>query len=305
MLELLHNANDTGQVQSVKTFDFKTMYTSIPHKQLKQRPGNLIDTTFHGCDCKYIVDLSTRRTRWSKQPNPHGNHTTADQLKRDLNYLIDNLYFVAGPHVFQQVVGIPMGTNCAPLLADLFLYTFESKFMRKLTRESIRLARASSHEARYIDDLLVINDEVLEDRLNDIYPSEMVVQRQNESDQACDFLDLSIWIEDDLFRWKLYDKRDSFDFPIRLYPWADSNISRITGHGVYAGQLIRFVRNSTNILDFQARHSTLVQKLIAQGWCRAELMKQARRVWSKHRLIVTKLTNSWRPFASAFNRNFD
>ena len=34
--------------------------------------------------------------------------------------------------VYQQIVGIPMGTNCAPLKADLFLYCYERDFMSDL-----------------------------------------------------------------------------------------------------------------------------------------------------------------------------
>ena len=33
------------------------------------------------------------------------------------------------------MVGIPMGTNCAPLLADLFLYSYENEFLDKLIKE--------------------------------------------------------------------------------------------------------------------------------------------------------------------------
>ena len=40
-----------------------------------------------------------------------------------VEYLIDNIYVEFGGHVYQQTVGIPMGTNCAPLVADLFLYS--------------------------------------------------------------------------------------------------------------------------------------------------------------------------------------
>ena len=41
-----------------------------------------------------------------------------------LEFLIDNIYVIFGGLVFQQTVCIPMGTNCAPLLADLFLYSY-------------------------------------------------------------------------------------------------------------------------------------------------------------------------------------
>ena len=43
-----------------------------------------------------------------------------------------NIFVVFGGKVFQQIVGIPMGTNCAPLLADIFLYSYEAEFIQSL-----------------------------------------------------------------------------------------------------------------------------------------------------------------------------
>ena len=57
------------------------------------------------------------------------------------------------------MVGIPMGTNCAPLLADLFLYSYENKFLDKLIKEGERkLARRFNLSYRYIDDLISFNN---------------------------------------------------------------------------------------------------------------------------------------------------
>jgi hypothetical protein len=44
-----------------------------------------------------------------------------------LGFLVNNIYVVYE----EQSVGIPMGTNCAPLLADLFLYSYEAEFVKK------------------------------------------------------------------------------------------------------------------------------------------------------------------------------
>ena len=52
-----------------------------------------------------------------------------------LDFLICNIYDVFGDPIFQQTVGIPMGTNCAQLLADLFLNSYEAEFFQKLVRE--------------------------------------------------------------------------------------------------------------------------------------------------------------------------
>ena len=50
---------------------------------------------------------------------------------------LDNIYVRFGDKIFRQTVGIPMGTNCAPLLVDIFLFSHESSFMQELT-ESIQ-----------------------------------------------------------------------------------------------------------------------------------------------------------------------
>ena len=47
-------------------------------------------------------------------------------------FLMENIYVQFEGMVYQQIVGIPMGTNCAPLIADLFLFCYERDFMYNL-----------------------------------------------------------------------------------------------------------------------------------------------------------------------------
>ena len=44
-----------------------------------------------------------------------------------LIYLLNNIYIRFGTklHVYRQIIGIPMGTNCAPLVADLFYFAMK------------------------------------------------------------------------------------------------------------------------------------------------------------------------------------
>jgi hypothetical protein len=51
-----------------------------------------------------------------------------------LNFLIDNIFILFGGRMFQQTISIPMGTNCAPLLADLFLHLNEAEFPQGLLK---------------------------------------------------------------------------------------------------------------------------------------------------------------------------
>ena len=68
-----------------------------------------------------------------------------------IELLVDNIYVRFGGHFFQKMFSIPMGTNCAPLLADLFLYSYENEFLDKLVKEGKRkLARMFNLSYRYL-----------------------------------------------------------------------------------------------------------------------------------------------------------
>jgi len=54
--------------------------------------------------------------------------------------------------MFQQTVGIPMGINCAPLLVDLFLQSYEAEFIQQFLRKGEnKLAQFCNYTFRYID----------------------------------------------------------------------------------------------------------------------------------------------------------
>jgi hypothetical protein len=75
-----------------------------------------------------------------------------EQVISMLEFLIDIIFVSFGGTLFQQVVGIPMGTNCAPLLADLVLYSYESEFLQKLVKYK------KIHEARAFKDDRFLNN---------------------------------------------------------------------------------------------------------------------------------------------------
>jgi hypothetical protein len=88
-----------------------------------------------------------------------------------LECLIDNIFAIFGGRVFQQRVGMPMGTNCAPLLAYLFLYSYETDFIQRLLKKNEKkLARSFNFTFRYIDDVFSLNNSRLADFIDRIYP---------------------------------------------------------------------------------------------------------------------------------------
>jgi hypothetical protein len=99
-----------------------------------------------------------------------------------LEFLIDCICISVGRTVFQQIVGIPMSTNCAPLLADLFLYSCESEFLQKLVKDKkIHKGRAFNFTYRYIDDVLSINNSRFAEFLPLLYTPELEVKETTDT----------------------------------------------------------------------------------------------------------------------------
>ena len=74
-----------------------------------------------------------------------------------LHYLLDNIFITFGSKLYRQIVGIPMGTNCAPLVADMFLFCYERDFMLSLSdNNQSDIIEAFNSTSRYLGDLLKV-----------------------------------------------------------------------------------------------------------------------------------------------------
>ena len=117
----------------------------------------------------------------------HKNYTlwTCQKVCEALTFLLDNIYIRFGAKLFRQIVGIPMGTNCAPLVADLFFFCYERDFMMSLSAENQYDAFSST--SRYLDDLLNINNTYFNGLISQIYPPELQLNKANSSDTEAAF----------------------------------------------------------------------------------------------------------------------
>ena len=166
------------------------------------------------------------------------------------------------------MVGIPMGTNCAPLLADLFLYSCENEFLDKLIKEGKRkLARQFNPSYRYTDDLISFNNKRFNEFISDIYIKELSISETTEATSIASYLDL-LFIRDksNNITTNLCDKRDAFGFHIVNFPFMSTNIPSAPAYGVYASQLIHYARCSSNYDDLLLRHRALVTRLLSQDY---------------------------------------
>ena len=179
---------------SIETFDFSTLYTSIPHDLLKSRMNNIINNAFkhrNGATRYTHIKVGRHKSYFTSDPLNGDNKYTANDICKMIEFLVDNIYVRFGGQLFRQMVGIPMGTNCAPLLADLFLYFYENEFLDKLVKEGKRkLARRFNQSYRFIDDLLSFNNKRFKEFISDIYPKELTISETTESTSVASYLDL-------------------------------------------------------------------------------------------------------------------
>ena len=238
---------------------------------------------------QYLV-LGRDKSYFVKNHSDSKNKFSENDIKHMLDYLIDNIFVVFGNRVFQQTVGIPMGTNCAPLLADLFLYSYEAEFIQNLLhRKEKKLAQSFNFTFRYIDDVLSLNHPKFGDYLNDIYPPELEIKDTTDTSMSASYLDLYLEIDNSgQLKSKLYDKRDDFNFPIVNFPFLSSNIPAAPAYGVYVSQLIRYSRACASYSDFLDRALLLTRKLLNQGFLMVKLKSALRKFYGRHHELVDR-----------------
>ena len=135
----------------------------------------------------------------------------------------------------KQIRGIPMGTNCGPLLANLYLYAYESSFidrLQSLSELGKETARSFHMTFRLIDDVFSVGNPVIHQyvhqparRENDgktgiggLYPHELQLNDTNVSDTEVHFLGMTISNLDGSLELDIFDKKKAFPFRVIRYP---------------------------------------------------------------------------------------
>jgi hypothetical protein len=168
-----------------------------------------------------------------------------------------------GGLIFQQTVGITMGTKCACRSVPLFVWGFIQVVLKKNEK---KLARSFNFTFRYIDDVLSLNNSRFGDFVNRIYPIKLEIKDITDTDRFASYLDLHLEIDSEGRLWtKLYDKRNYFNFPIVNFPFICSNMPAAPVYRIYISQLIRYSDACGSYQDFLGRSLLLTRKLLNQG----------------------------------------
>ena len=152
---------------------------------------------------------------WNNNPNYNGTGKiyNRNDIVCMLKWLINNTFFHFGNKIFRQTIGIPMGTNAASFIANLYLFKYEYDFVMKLSRNNYADACNLRYMSRYIDDLTSLNDNsYFMTNYKTIYPASLELKHVNQNNKQADVLDIAVNINGKKAITTVYDKRDNFPF---------------------------------------------------------------------------------------------
>ena len=203
-------------------------------------------------------------------------------FKKAVKHLVQESYFQVGDKLLVQTIGISMGIDPDSFWANLYLYRHEYNFVKDLISENIDRTRKFHGCARFIDDMLCLNDGGEFGRSHvEIYPSDLELKCEHNGLRAT-FLDLDIQIKDNIFCYKLFDKRDAFPFFVVRISDRGSNIPSYIFYGTVLSEYLRIARATLQFDDFVPKIIELYSRMTKQGGDPYKIFRQFRKATLHH-----------------------
>jgi len=259
------------------------LYTSLEHEDIKFALSSVVRLAFKHSKKGYI-SIYNYSSSFVKSTREGTWYFDCESLITAINYLLDNCYFTIGDVIFKQIIGVPMGVDPGPYMANLTLWFYENRYLEYLYKVDYFSAKLLNKTYRLIDDITSINsDGVFGNHTSNIYPGSLVLNKENKGDIEANVLDLSISLEKGLVDIDLYDKRDNFPFDIVQFVPANTNVSRNVIYGVFGTQVIRYFRIINNCDKFIDRVQILANNLKNIGYDCRLLKNTYSRVYKKYK----------------------
>ena len=277
-----------GAVHTLQVYDFSTLYTNLNQQEILVHLFDLFDLVFNCTSRKYLCIGWNNSFMAGKTYRGHHCFDIND-LKAAIKFIISEVYISFGGLAFQQVKGIPMGGNCSPLLADLFLLHCEFQFMKSaMSDKKFHLAKLLSRTSRYIDDLCIVNYRHFEDLITKIYPHDLSADRNGSDNKSVDYLDVKLTINDSGVHTSVYHKVDDFSFPVILLTHPESLIPYNMGLQVFAGQVLRYIHICSDLKYVIEKVNKTKSVLIERGYRPSDLSRALEKMLSKHCYLLMK-----------------
>jgi hypothetical protein len=272
------------------TEDFETMYTQLPHEEILANVGEALDdcgaafTRRFGCtqyQAMNNIEWDIAHNCWLYRPQASRVVYSLEYFKKALKCVLQNTYMRSGQTVVRQVIGLFMGNECSPPVANLDLYVREKRWIQKLIAligedAVLRLCNGFRHYGRFIDDrisprvgsITVNSQEVQLRPTSEDYGLSLKV---TGDDPTVLFLGIEVTAQIAGFpQFKCRDKQHSFEFRIVRFPSYDSACPKHIRVGTLVGMLVSALRFTSKVSDVLAESQFLLVQFKNRGYPAAE-----------------------------------
>ena len=254
---------------SLSACGFSALCATLPRGLVKDRLIDLVGEAFRGRGGVLSLPCVWWRGAFFASEGPGECHAWSYWGVCDaLAFLLDSVFVRFGAGLCRQVVWILVGTSCAPLVADLFLFCCGRGFVVSLFGGwRAGVVGAFGTASGCLDDVLDIYDVCFDSVVGRVCPSGLRLGGANASGAVAAFLDLHLSVSDGVVSARIYDKRGGFGFGVVGFPFLDGGVPLSAFCGVCVSRLVRFAGASGCVAPFGTRSGLLTQRLLGQG-CR-------------------------------------
>jgi hypothetical protein len=273
----------------LSTADFTTMYTQLKHDEL-------IDAVIQAIDEASLIvadyfkmgirhrDLTLRIDKagcWSDRGG-----LSMEELKQAVRECVNNAYVLVNGKLFRQTVGIGMGHEESPPLANLYLYARECAYVdrkiEELGEEEVeRRFLGFRFHRRFIDDLFA---PISADDLPTEEDYGLKLKITGDGSEAV-FLGILVKIQEDRLTYRARDKQHGFDFKITRFPSWDSCVPASCKRGTVIAMLSRTLSLTTLTTNFVDEGRFLLRMFAERGYPFAFVKEGVRRFLAKNILV--------------------
>ena len=248
---------------SIKTADFSTLYTILPHSIIIREIWYLADLLFKNEGKKYIC-VGFEKCFYSDSLVNRCKCLTKEDVIYLVEFILTNTFVTFAGEIFQQISGVPMGGNASPLLADLTLSCLEYKYLKSASTDK---RYKMKYTTRYMDDLCNLNNNEFFQDCAYIYPASLTLEETTANTNYSNYLDMTFNITAEYkVKCSLYNKTDAFNFNVIRLPEASSNLPEQIGYNTFYSQLIRIARICDEKVDFDSRVTDLCEVILCKGF---------------------------------------
>ena len=148
--------------------------------------------------------------------------------------------------------------------------------------------------------MIAINDgNEFSKSVNEIYPEELELKRENANDYEATFLDLHLTINNGQITTKLYDKRNSYNFYIVRFPYKSSNLPSKMFFATIGAEILRICRANTDFLNFVSSCKILLQRMLKQGANKSGIKNVLNKMLGRHEYCFQKFDKTHTEISNA------